>query len=97
MSKYFLVKFTDNWADEIDVDGFDTLTEEEVKEFKNRVTSYFDENSEPYIYSIGTNEELEYYDAETLLSYFTFKEITKEEYDVIKKLFPYSYGFIPLM
>lgn len=82
--KYYLYTFSDNWADEMDLEGFAILTETEKdvalarikKEFKNGGTLCF-----------GTNEDNEYEDLDEILACITFKEISQTEYLSIKNAF----------
>ena len=93
-----LVKYSSNWADEMDVDGFRTMTDTELEEWKKNWQEVFKEDGE-FTFYIGTNEDIPYEDYDTLLADFTFEDITKEEYDILNKLFPacwlYGQGFFP--
>lgn len=55
---YYLVKYNDNWADEIDIDGFALFTEEEHDEFISMVNKICGllRAGEVFEYYIGTNE-----------------------------------------
>lgn len=86
--KYYLVKSGLNWADEIDFEGFDLLTENELKkakkEFKNlRLTV----NA-----SIGTNEDVDIEASEVLEDLRGAQEITESEYNFLNRLFSEHYG-----
>lgn len=61
MSK-LLVKFKDNWADEMDIEGFFVTTRED---WENRVTLLKDNFPYGLTYGIGTNEDIA--DAQRLL------------------------------
>lgn len=82
--KYYLYKFSDNWADEMDLEGFAILTETEKdialsqirKEYKRGGTICF-----------GTNEDNEYDSLSDVMNTISFKEITAVEYNAIKKAF----------
>ena len=82
--KYYLYKFEDNWADEMDLEGFAILTETEKdialarirKEYKHGGTIGF-----------GTNEDNEYDSLSDVMDTVSFKEITAVEYNAIKKAF----------
>ena len=89
--KYYLVKSGLNWADEIDFEGFDLLTEDELekakKEFKNlRLTV----NA-----SIGTNEDVDIESSEVLEDLRGAQEITESEYNFLNRLFSKHYGETP--
>jgi hypothetical protein len=82
--KYYLYKFSDNWADEMDLEGFAILTETEKdialakirKEYKNGGTICF-----------GTNEDNEYDSLSEVMATVSFKEIAAVEYNAIRKAF----------
>lgn len=78
-----LVKWDDNWADEMDICGFVIMTDEEYKEFNQYVNNIF----VPFEISVGTNEELNYENGEDFLRSITVKEITEEETKVLDKFF----------
>jgi len=84
---YFLVKFNDDWADEMDIDGFHVYDKEVWQRIVTRVKNYgggFDAH-------FGTNEENEYMDADDLLSNYKVTEIFEQDYDTLKRLFAKSY------
>ena len=86
--KYYLVKSELNWADETNFEGFDLLTEDELKkakkEFKNlslTVNAY-----------IGTNEDVDIEASEVLKDLSGAQEITESEYNFLNRLFSEHYG-----
>lgn len=92
--QWLLVKFSDNWADEIDLEGFRVVTREaydayvtkRLKQYPNGFCRYF-----------GTNEENEYASFQDYLDQtVTCEEITEEEAKVLEKFFPDGSGFKPL-
>jgi hypothetical protein len=103
-----LVKFDDNWADEMDVSGFkifDNLDawEKCVNEFtKNRFDGEEPEDDEENYFEVyfGTNEYNEYESMDEFISNFDIAEISDEEAVAIEKIFPEStscgYGHFPL-
>ena len=86
--KYYLYRFSDNWADEMDLEGFAILTEIEKdialakikKEYKHGGTIGF-----------GTNEDNEYSSLSDVMATVSFKEITAVEYNAIRKAFGATY------
>lgn len=92
-----LVKYDSNWADEMDIDGFKVLTNEQWEQYQKDFKKHFKE--EGYIYYVGTNEEIEYNDFEEFRNDFNVSEITDEEAAVLEKLFANlstnGYGFFP--
>lgn len=79
-----LIKFEDNWADEMDLEGFCLTT----KDAWTKVVEHYQEEYEgEFTASFGTNEENEYDSVDDFFSNFTVTEVSDEEAAVIKKLF----------
>jgi len=94
MGKKILLIFKDDWADEMDVEGFDILSKEhwEYKKIEIKATEF------PRDVAFGSNQHLEYDDAEEYLKCFQVHEISDEEEKIIRKYFGiYHFGMIPLI
>ncbi len=95
---YKLVKYNGNWADEMDVGGFRIMSDKDFKVWEKDWKKTFKEDGE-FTFHVGTNEEIPYEDYESLMADFDIQNISKEEYDVISRLFTdadsYGYGFFP--
>jgi hypothetical protein len=83
MSKWYLVKYDDNWADEMDLSSHTVIDGETFEKFKKAL-----DTNPSFTFYVGTNEEIEYggkygQDAEDAVSY---EEITQEEYNTLKRL-----------
>ena len=96
---FYYVNYKDNWADEMFVDGFSIMDEKEYEHYTATVNAIVAdiECGLPFIYQIGTNEEIEYNNADEFLSAFEVSEF--EEYPegiemVFGKKFP-EFGFFP--
>ena len=89
----YLVKFRDNWADEMDIEGFNLMTKKEFKEFMKELKE--NDNDGIYCVSFGSNEWNEYESWENLESRFTCIEITKEEASVIRNTIGEEFGIFP--
>lgn len=84
MNTHYIVKFVDNWADEMDVAGFYIYEKTTWDELKTNI-----ENIKTKMeFSIGTNEELEYRNGKELLNSFVEIPLTFEKYEIILQLFP---------
>ena len=83
----YLARFSSNWADEMDLDGFMVLEDKEplIEAIKEAL-------EEPQEIYWGTNEYTDYQNANQLLSEISFTEITDEEAKVLKKFFKYGAG-----
>lgn len=96
---FYYVNYKDNWADEMFVDGFSIMDEKEYEHYTATVNAIVAdiECGLPFIYQIGTNEEIEYDNVNDFLSAFEVSEF--EEYPegiemVFGKKFP-EFGFFP--
>ena len=81
--KYYVVKYSDNWADEIDVEGIVVICESVYKQLIENFNTFCNDNFET-THFYGTNE----YDYMTFKDFWnclTFTEITKEEANVLDK------------
>ena len=96
--KYYFGKFRCNYADEFDLVGFHLYTENQFNEFNNAAARLLDSEFEPDdlpIYYFGSNEE-QYFDSwEDYKDSFTFREITLDEFETVKKLIGIKLGHFP--
>ena len=82
--KYVMIKFKDDWADEIDIHSLWVTTGNNLNEFINTVK----ENMNKIIgmeHYCGTNEALEYSDEDEFWRCFTFKAVSEQFYMDFKK------------
>lgn len=96
---FYYVNYKDSWADEMFVDGFSIMDEKEYEHYTATVNAIITdiECGLPFIYQIGTNEEIEYNNVDEFLSAFEVSEF--EEYPegiemVFGRKFP-EFGFFP--
>ena len=82
--------FSDDWADEMQIEGFVLLDENEANEER----AALEELEFPLTVYFGTNEENEYESMEQLAEAYKLEPITGEEYEVMFKLFGPSFGNI---
>ena len=83
--EYILVRFHTNWADEMDIDGFEVMTKEEWNKNLSILDRHFEKHEFLEI-PFGTNESNEDYTKESFLAEFTLKEITEDDFKVFEKL-----------
>ncbi len=83
----YLVTFNDNHGNEFDVNGFKIMTDKEVNNFEDLATSITWE----FAY-YANSESLNYANGEELLSRIEYKEIDKEQYAVLDKVFGGEFG-----
>ena len=94
---YVLVTIYDNWAGEIDTEGFLITTQEEVDDYFFEVKQHFKNNPDDYLsYSIGSNEEIEHHSFKSVESCLRIKKIKEEEYNTINKVIGLSFGEVSL-
>ena len=84
----WLVKFADNWADEMDVEGFAIFGTKDFMGFIKLVEDVADKISEdrPFTWYIGTNEWLDWYDGKQFKEAFNCEVISDEQAEAIKNL-----------
>lgn len=83
----YLVTFTDNHREEFDVSGFKIMTNREVDKFEEVALSITWE----FTYQ-ANSESLPYLNGEDFLSRIDFKEISREQYEMIDKVFGGEFG-----
>jgi len=88
-TKYYLVEWDSNWADEIDVTGFAVFKGEDLKQYKEKLQQH----KSNITFYIGTNEEIEYKNGQAVLDDLTITEIEFSDFRTIQYLFDGSYGF----
>lgn len=66
--EFVLIKWSDNWADEMDLEGFAVMDTDEFAKWKENIPS-------PYTFYVGTNEEIDYSTKKELIDYSTKKEL----------------------
>ena len=92
MLKKVLIIFEDNWADEMDLKGFDIISKAEW-EYKKKELLH---TEFPIEVGFGTNEENTYETREDFIKHFKAHEISEKEESTIKKFFGnWSFGHIP--
>ena len=89
MSK-ILVKLSTNWADEMDIDGYQILTHKEWQDKQEEYKKAF--NQAPQEIYFGTNQENYYDELEDYMSEISAQEISEDEADVLIKYLGKSYG-----
>lgn len=85
---YYLIKYEDNYADEIEIDGHVVLMQEEYEAFTKAI-----ENIKPFEFCIGTNENIDYQNEKEVKKTITITTITKEELQMLKNLGLKERGF----
>ena len=96
--EHYLVKFEENWADEMDVYSFAVFTAKQYRNWRS-LLERMEKASEYCVfrYSFGTNEEQDYDEFEEFERCFTVKPITKAQANTVRELFDMDtyYGGFP--
>lgn len=87
----YLVKFSSDWADEFDCNGFAVVGEKGLELIKNGIETATYPREEYF----GTNEFFEFYSKEEVLRKLVVSEISELEADTIKTLLGKYYGIFP--
>lgn len=96
---FYFVRYTDSWADEMTIDGFSIMDEKEYEHYVATVNAIIAdiESGLPFIYQVGSNEEIEYNNVDDFLSAFETSEFEEDPEGiemVFGKKFP-EFGFFP--
>ncbi len=95
MEKIVLVKYEDNWADEMDIAGFVIMTKQEWEDMSYQIRWCM---TFPIEFSCGTNEFITYKEPGNFLQKIEVQEISYQESLFLKRIFPevssscWSYG-----
>lgn len=96
---FYCVRYIDNWADEMELEGFAIMDEKEYEHYVATVNAIIAdiESGLPFVYQVGSNEEIEYNNVNGFLGAFEVSEF--EEYPegiemIFGKKFP-EFGFFP--
>jgi len=85
--RYFLLRYSDDWADEFDIDAALAVNESTynlyMKNKEDCATNFADKEISFYF---GSNEEMEYHTAAQFLERLEEREITQQEYETLVKL-----------
>jgi hypothetical protein len=87
--KNYMMIYSGNWNDEIDVDGFVMMEKKQM----SYMTKFLKEYKNPISISLGFDDYVEYDNGKELLEEISFQEITQEEFETIKKFFGTSNDF----
>jgi hypothetical protein len=88
MRNYMMI-YSGNWNEEIDVDGFVIMNKTEMK----YLTTFLRKFKTPISVSLGFGDYVEYENGKELMEEISFQEITPEEFETINKFFGNSNDF----
>ena len=84
----WLVKLTDNWADEMDIEGFSIMPTDQFTQWAKTVEEVAKKIDEGHSFEwyIGTNEWIDWESGKEFKEAFSCEVITDEEANVLKRL-----------
>ena len=84
----WLVKFADNWADEMDIEGFSIMSTGQFTQWARTVEEVAKKIDEghPFEWYFGTNEWIDWEIGKEFKEAFSCDVITDEEANVLKRL-----------
>ena len=96
----WLVKFADNWADEMDIEGFSIMSTGQFTQWAKTVEEVAKKIDEGHNFEwyIGTNERIGWKSGENFKKAFNCEVISNEEANILKRLLLEgvdSYGLFP--
>lgn len=96
----WLVKFSDNWANEMDVEGFSIMSTGQFTKWAKTVEEVAKkiDSGRTFEWYIGTNEWIDWEDGKSFKEAFSCEVITDEEANILKRLLlegMASYGLFP--
>lgn len=94
----YLVKFEENWADEMDISAFAVFSAKDYRDWRSAMGRLEKAMEHAVLtYTFGTNEEQEYEDFKEFVECFDVKPITKEQANTIREAFGIDtyYGDFP--
>ena len=89
-----LVKFSDNWADEIDIEGCVIMSEEEYEKYLNAAKRAFEIEGSISFY-IGSNEEIRYGNFEDFKKTLKIRTLQGNDETVLRSYHFDNYGIFP--
>lgn len=99
VSDFYLVRFDENWSDEMDVCGFALFTASEFAEWNNTMIHLRElmEAGASFDYFFGTNEYNNYHSFQEFFSCFSSEPISIEAVETMRKTLGIKtyYGFFP--
>jgi hypothetical protein len=87
--KNFMMVYSGNWNEEIDVDGFVMMNKKQMSYLSLFLKRY----RTPISVSLGFGDYVEYENGRELLEEISFQEITPTEYETVNKFFGTSNDF----
>ena len=96
----WLVKFADNWADEMDIEGLTIMSNADFMEWAKLVEDVAKkiDSGCPYTYWLGANEWLDYESGKDFKACFNCEVIDTEQTSIVKAFVMgeyHKFGFFP--
>ena len=93
--KYVLVKTEYNWADEINLPGWEVMSKGDFEDCKKVIKDYWKNGGKKFDIYVGTNEGITFYSESDCIPFDSdVIEITETDFEVVNRLFGSSSGKI---
>jgi len=83
-----IITWSDNWADEMDIEGFVITNLDEAKEWYESMKNY----NENFEICIGTNEEIYYQNGEEFIKTITLRKLSEENFSILNETIGDKFG-----
>ncbi len=75
-----LIRYHDDWSDEMDIDGFVLIEDGDWADIKSEVAGYFQSlKGCPWEFWVGTNESINFYGYDQWINHFHITELESEQ------------------
>lgn len=91
MKNFYILKYEDNWADEMDIQSFIILNEKDKIKFYDKAKNNLDKLNKKLIVCLGTNEDIKFEKGSDFIKMLKVKEISETEAKIIKKYISKKY------
>lgn len=91
MKKFYILKYEDNWADEMDIQSFVILNEEDKIKFYDKAKNNLDKLNKELVVCLGTNEEIIFKKGSDFIKKLKVKEMSETEANIIKNYISKKY------
>lgn len=92
MKNFYILKYMDNWADEMDIEAFVILNEEDKIEYYDKAKNNLNKLNHKLIISLGTNEDIIFEKASDFIKTLKIRKISEIEANIIKKYIGKQFG-----
>ena len=92
MENFYILKYIDNWADEMDIESFIILNEEDKVKYYDKAVENLDKLNNKLVICLGTNEEIIFGKSSDFIKTLKIEKISKMEADTIIRYIGEKFG-----